>query len=177
MINESMMMHGHDWAGDNLTGWWISEKLDGCRAYWDGTAMWTRNGNEVRIPDAWHAWLPAIELDGELYAGIGEFTAARLATQYGRFTPAVRFMVFDANLPGAFLDRQAAVRNALMGSPCAFKVSHRRASSTAATLKQLRGVQARGGEGLIARNPRNMYATGRTRQILKLKEPALEWRQ
>jgi DNA ligase-1 len=173
MIDESMMMHGGDWAGEDLAGWWISEKLHGCRAYWDGAgAMWTRNGNQVRIPAAWRAWLPAIELDGELWAGIGQFAAARLATQYGRFTPAVRFMVFDANLPGDFLDRQAALHSALVASPCAFKVAHARTPSTAAALDRLRAVRAHGGEGIIARHPGNVYAAGRTREILKLKDPS-----
>jgi len=172
VIDESMMMHGGDWAGEDLAGWWISEKLHGCRAYWDGDAMWTRNGNQVRIPAAWRAWLPAIELDGELWAGHGGFTAARLATQYGRFTPAMRFMVFDARLPGDFLDRQAALHSALVANPCAAKVSHTRAPSTAAALEQLRAVRARGGEGIIARHPRNVYAAGLTREILKLKDPA-----
>lgn len=173
MIDESMMMHGGDWSGEDLAGWWISEKLHGCRAYWDGAgAMWTRDGNQVRIPAAWRAWLPAIELDGELYAGRGCFTTARLATQYGRFTPAVRFMVFDANLPGDFLDRQAALHAALVASPCAFRVSHKLVPSTAAALVQLTVVRALGGEGIIARDPRNVYAAGRSRQILKLKEAA-----
>src|SRR5690349_14677260 len=31
------LLLAHAWAGDvDLTGWWMSEKLDGVRAYWDG---------------------------------------------------------------------------------------------------------------------------------------------
>jgi len=169
VIDDSTLMHGLDWSGQDLAGWWISEKLHGCRAYWDGRAMWTRNGNQVRIPEAWCAWLPMIDLDGELWAGVYGYTEARLATQYGRFSPAVKFMVFDANLPGDFLDRQATLHNALVANPCAFKVSHRLVPSTADALAQLRAVRAQGGEGIIARHPANVYRAGRTNEILKLK--------
>ena len=34
------------------TGWWISEKLDGVRAFWDGKAFYSRLGNEF-IPPSW----------------------------------------------------------------------------------------------------------------------------
>lgn len=32
-------------------GWYISEKLDGVRCYWNGSAMYTRNGNAFYPPD------------------------------------------------------------------------------------------------------------------------------
>lgn len=172
MIDESMMMHGADWRGQDLAGWWISEKLHGCRAYWDGGAMWTRGGNQVRIPQAWRAWLPALQLDCEIYAGIDGFSEARLATQYGRFTPAVTLMVFDVNMPGDFLERQAALHTALAGNPCACAVQHRQVTSTEDALEHLRRVRAHRGEGIIARDPGNTYTAGRTGQILKLKEAA-----
>jgi hypothetical protein len=28
-------------------GWWMSEKLDGVRAYWNGSYFYSRNGNQV----------------------------------------------------------------------------------------------------------------------------------
>jgi len=33
------------------TGWWISEKLDGVRAYWDGTNFYSRHGNAFPAPE------------------------------------------------------------------------------------------------------------------------------
>lgn len=164
-----MLMHGADWSGQDLAGWWISEKLHGCRAYWDGAAMWTRGGNEIRIPDAWRAALPAMALDGELWAGRDGFTAARIATQYGRFSQAVRYMVFDANIPGSFLERQAVLQDALAGVPFAYSVLHERVTSTAAAIGELRRVRARRGEGIIARHPDNVYRACRSCEILKLK--------
>ena len=35
----------HPWENDvELTGWWMSEKLDGVRAYWDGKQFLSRQG-------------------------------------------------------------------------------------------------------------------------------------
>ena len=35
-MNERQMTLGQDYAGEDLSGWFLSEKFDGCRAYWDG---------------------------------------------------------------------------------------------------------------------------------------------
>ena len=51
------------------TGWFISEKLDGVRAYWSGEGFYSRNGNQFHAP-AWYTKdLPKEPLDGELWAG------------------------------------------------------------------------------------------------------------
>src|SRR5690349_17670486 len=43
----------HKWETDkDPTGWWMSEKLDGIRAYWDGEAFVSRLGNRFLAP-AW----------------------------------------------------------------------------------------------------------------------------
>src|SRR5260370_15624193 len=36
----------------DLAGWWMSEKLDGVRAYWDGKQFLSRQGN-VYLPPDW----------------------------------------------------------------------------------------------------------------------------
>src|SRR5687767_10132731 len=51
------------------TGWWLSEKLDGVRAYWDGRQFWSRLGNRFHAPDWFVAGLPDTPLDGELWLG------------------------------------------------------------------------------------------------------------
>jgi DNA ligase-1 len=169
-MDERDMMHGKDWRGENVAGWLIAEKFNGCRAYWDGERLWTRNGNVVRIPIEWGSRLPAVPLDCEIWAGRGGFQVARLATQYGRFTPAVRLIAFDANVEGDFIERQEIVRRAVAGLHFAAAVEHRPCRSTAKALQAMRAVQKNGGEGVVARDPANRYQPGRTREILKLKE-------
>jgi len=42
MIDETKMTLAVDWHGHTLIdGWLASEKLNGCRAYWDGSGFWT----------------------------------------------------------------------------------------------------------------------------------------
>jgi DNA ligase 1 len=42
------------------TGWWLSEKLDGVRAYWDGRQFLSRQGNLYHAPDWFVAGLPNV---------------------------------------------------------------------------------------------------------------------
>ena len=51
----------------DLTGWWMSEKLDGVRAYWDGKQFLSRLGNLYHAPAWFIAGLPDVPLDGELW--------------------------------------------------------------------------------------------------------------
>ncbi len=51
----------------------MSEKLDGVRCYWDGSTMYTRNGNEIYAPEDWIKNLPLFPLDGELWSGRDNF--------------------------------------------------------------------------------------------------------
>src|SRR3954454_18531753 len=51
----------------DLAGWWMSEKLDGVRAYWDGKQFLSRQGNLFHAPDWFIEGLPEVPLDGELW--------------------------------------------------------------------------------------------------------------
>jgi DNA ligase-1 len=169
MVDESLMMHGHDWRGQDLSGWWISEKLHGCRAYWDGSTMWTRGGCVVAVPETWSAALPAIALDGELWSGYGRFADALRAANYGRFDSRTRFMVFDADIQGVFRERYAEARRAVAGLDFAVSVPHTPCRSTQEAVAAMQRFQRAGGEGAVARAPTNVYRAGRTGEILKLK--------
>src|SRR6266404_6166921 len=57
-------------------GWWMSEKLDGVRAYWDGKQFLSRLGNLFHAPDWFVAGLPSVPLDGELWLGRKKFQRA-----------------------------------------------------------------------------------------------------
>jgi DNA ligase-1 len=51
----------------NPTGWWMTEKYDGMRLYWNGTTFYTRQGNVVIAPEFITMQLPNIPLDGEIW--------------------------------------------------------------------------------------------------------------
>src|SRR3546814_698788 len=91
-------------AGDaiDLSAYWISEKFDGVRGYWDGHRLWTRGGTPVRAPAWFTAGWPTTPLDGELWAGRGRFESAsatvRSVTPDDDAWRQMRLLVFD--LPG-----------------------------------------------------------------------------
>ena len=58
-----------DTAAD-LSGWWMSEKLDGVRAYWDGRQFLSRLGNLFHAPDWFVDGLPDAARRGALDAAI-----------------------------------------------------------------------------------------------------------
>lgn len=89
------LMKLHTYKKRDILKWYIAEKLDGHRAFWDGgitrgmrkeevpwantlkdaryvkeqvaTGLWSSYGHVIHAPEAWLNLLPAIPLDGELY--------------------------------------------------------------------------------------------------------------
>src|SRR5208283_303367 len=83
----------------DLTDWWMSEKLDGVRAYWDGKQFLSRQGNVFHAPDWFVRGLPDAALDGELWIGRKQFqrTVSIVRRQDGgELWKEVRYLVFDA---------------------------------------------------------------------------------
>ena len=62
-----MLALRHDPAIDPA-GWWVSEKLDGVRASWDGKVLRFRSGRTLPAPAWFLAALPPVALDGERLA-------------------------------------------------------------------------------------------------------------
>ena len=60
-------------AGRDIVGWWLSEKLDGVRAFWNGKEFVSRAGNVFDAPSWFTKALPDHALDGELWGGRGRW--------------------------------------------------------------------------------------------------------
>lgn len=93
--------HKLDLNDCDIAAWYVSEKLDGSRAFWDGglsrdipteqvpwsnldksyrktaTGLWSKYGNVIVAPDWFLNQLPPFPLDGELWAGRGNFQKLR----------------------------------------------------------------------------------------------------
>src|SRR5213594_3631469 len=83
----------------DLSDWWMSEKLDGVRAYWDGKQFLSRLGNIYHAPDWFIEGLPAVPLDGELWIDRKKFqrTVSIVRRQdKSDLWQEVRYLVFDA---------------------------------------------------------------------------------
>lgn len=70
--HEPMLPQVYD-PGIPVSGWWMSEKFDGVRAYWDGDNLYSKNGVLLHPPEAFTAALPPFALEGELWGGHGTF--------------------------------------------------------------------------------------------------------
>ncbi|TVO57757.1 DNA ligase [Denitromonas halophila] len=156
--------------------YWVSEKLDGVRAIWDGRALRFRSGRPVHAPDWFVQALPAQAMDGELWLGRGRF--AELSGLVRKQMPVdaewrrVRYMIFELpDAPGDFSQRVSAMR-ALVASadvPWLGVVAQARVPNRAVLTAQLAEVLAAGGEGLMLHRADAPYLTGRSDALLKLK--------
>ena len=58
---------------NNISGWLMSEKLDGIRGYWDGKTLRTKNNNIIHAPKYFTKNFPSFALDGELWTQRSDF--------------------------------------------------------------------------------------------------------
>lgn len=166
----------HKWENDvDLTGWWMSEKLDGVRAWWDGKKFQSRLGNTFFAPKWFTECLPDKELDGELWVGRQEFsTTISIVRSQGADSAwkKVKYLVFDApHLKLPFEDRVAWIKAwvADCNQPHIVAVDHEPCQSTVHLKTELARVEAMGGEGLMMRRPGSKYEAGRSTSLLKVK--------
>lgn len=164
------------YAGDvDIAQYWVSEKLDGVRAYWDGRQLHFRSGNPVSAPDWFVAALPGQPLDGELWMGRGSFD--RLSGTVRREVPddaawrQIRYMIFE--LPaaaGSFTDRSEAIRGIVARTNVSWlrAVDQFRLADATALKRKLDEVVRGGGEGLMLHRADAHYVTGRSAALLKL---------
>jgi DNA ligase 1 len=157
------------------TGWWISEKYDGLRGYWDGRQLWSRQGNIIHAPDYFLAELPRdIPLDGELWIGHGKFeetiSIVRSEIPDDRWKR-VHFMVFDApQAKGTFEQRMQFLRGTFPRDNRFVRVVvQERCQGAAQLLAERDRVVRLGGEGLMLRQPESYYEAGRSPTLLKVK--------
>jgi DNA ligase-1 len=164
------------WKGDvNPAGYWMSEKLDGVRAYWDGKQFLSRQGNRYRAPAWFTAGLPLEPLDGELWIGRKQFqrTVSIVRRQdEPDLWKEVRFVVFDAPADdGPFEARLRLIETIMEISRPAYALAHEHLTCTGHDhlQKELARVDGIGGEGLMLRQPGSSYAAGRSATLLKVK--------
>jgi DNA ligase-1 len=164
------------WENDlDLAGWWMSEKLDGVRAYWDGQKFLSRQGNEFLAPKWFTAALPAVPLDGELWLDRKAFqrtvSIVRRQDKSDHWRE-IRYLVFDMpKVAAPFEERLAELRERLATSRPEFAALHDQqlCKNLDHLREELARVTAIGGEGLMLRQPGSRYEAGRSSTLLKVK--------
>ncbi len=159
----------------DVSKYWVSEKLDGVRARWDGQKLVSRGGIVFNPPGWFINGFPDEILDGELWIARGEYqqtvSIVRKKIAHDGWRK-VKFMVFD--LPthsGDFSSRVATMRQLKRGtkSPYLDFIRQYRVTSKKLLMQNLRKLIEQGGEGLMLHHQQSYYRSGRSNDLLKLK--------
>jgi DNA ligase-1 len=156
--------------------YWVSEKLDGVRARWDGENLVSRGGYHFAAPSWFTEEFPPEPLDGELWIGRGGYEEVSAVVR--KMTPhdgwkQVRLMVFDLPLnKGRFTQRLQSMRHLVeqSASPYLAMIRQYRVADNGELMQQLQSVVEDGGEGLMLHRATALYRNGRSDDLLKLKQ-------
>jgi len=169
-------------SGHDPTGWWMSEKLDGFRAIWDGKEFYSRNGNVFESPQFFKDLLPTnFMLDGELWLGRGSFddmgfVRNKYADAKRWKESGLKYMVYDIpSYDKPFEDRMVALQAVVESSceeipNCPLKYVKQVKVKNPTQLKDFYNkIVNEGGEGVMLRQPASKYVWTRSGTLLKVK--------
>lgn len=160
----------------DIRQYWVSEKLDGVRALWDGRKFISRGGHTIHAPKWFIKGFPDVTLDGELWAGRGQF--AKTLSTVSKDKPidnewkAVTFNVFELpHAEGSFSQRLQQIKIIINKKPTPYLrvIPQFRVENTRELMTKLKAVETKGGEGLMLHHQDALYKTGRSQALLKLK--------
>ena len=174
---ELPVLLAHVWNEEHdPTGWWMSEKLDGVRAYWDGQQFLSRRNNILHAPEWFTAGLPRHALDGELWIGRKQFDrVSGIVRRQDKpeIWNEVKYLVFDApEAEGPFEERLRFLADGVGRWQTRFASLHDHALCRGLDhlASELDRVTQLGGEGLMLREPGSRYERTRSTTLLKVKK-------
>lgn len=175
--HEIVLLHSFDekQIAQNPQNYLWSEKLDGVRAYWDGKALYTRNGNKLNPPAFFLRDFPPFALDGELWSKRGEFEkiASIIQTQKDLSKwQELKFYIFEVpHQKGGLLQRLEFLKAYLQNHNATHIaiIPQNPVKNLQDLYHHLQNIIDRGGEGLVIREKNLAYYTGRKKAAMKLK--------
>jgi len=164
-------------AVDEIKDYWLSEKLDGIRGYWNGKQLLTRQGNLIHSPEWFTQYWPENTMDGELWLGRGQFQPTLSCVMKINIDEhcwhKVRFMIFDLpNSNEVFTLRIKAMQQLVkqINSPYLLMIKQFKLQNSQQLDNKLNSIIAHQGEGLMLHRGNAHYHVGRTANIMKLKK-------
>lgn len=161
---------------EQLDAYWISDKFDGVRAYWNGDQLISRQGYPIHAPLWFTKDFPAVALDGELWIGPNQFEAVSSAVR--RYQPLekewrkIRYLLFDlphSEAPYSERRKQLLALVAQHQIPHLRVPEYWRVEHQSALQQLLQQRLAAGAEGLMLNHADSHYQPGRSAALLKLK--------
>lgn len=175
MVNKMKRMKANKYTNQNVSGWFISEKLDGVFARWTGRELLSSNGNEYHAPKWFTDQLPInIMLEGELYIGRGML--GKIVGTVRKKTPIdsewnlIKFHVFDApEIESNFENRLAFASRMLAGCAIAKTVKIETCRSQLHLDQIFHDLVNDGAEGIMIHSNNSGYEYCQTGKLLKYK--------
>ena len=170
------LLHTYKKSQD-VTGWVMSEKLDGVRAYWDGQQLISRGGNVFSAPQSFLQNFPPFALDGELWTKRNDFenivSIVRQQNPDERWSQ-IQYRVFEVPAQKGGLHERLSMLQTYLKSVSNSLISIKivqqlKIKNTTHLNDFLQQIVSQGGEGIVLRNPVEEFQTGRLNSALKLK--------
>jgi DNA ligase-1 len=161
----------------DLSQYWVSEKFDGVRGYWDGTQIISRQGNVIQTPLWFVATLPKTPLDGELWLGRGQFDRLSGIVRSHHINEddwrLVKYLIFDLPASELIFDlRIDAIKSIVKEANRRhiLPVVQFKLDDHEVLLEKLDHIVKNKGEGLMLHRGSSLYHGSRSDDLLKLKQ-------
>ncbi|MBD3841910.1 MAG: DNA ligase [Campylobacterales bacterium] len=165
-----------NYEDQNISGWMMSEKLDGIRAFWDGKKLLSRQAKEIKAPEWFVKNLPPFALDGELWSKRGDFeniqSIVMSQDSHARWQE-ITYNIFEVpRADGNFTARLAKAKAYIAKHQLRHvKIIHQHRCQDEKHLNQfLESITSLGGEGVIVKDGSADYFEGRSDLVLKVKK-------
>ena len=161
----------------DIREYWLSEKLDGIRGYWDGTQLVSRQGNAIESPKWFTQNWPKTAMDGELWIDRDQFQQTLSCIKKESLDKScwrkIRFMIFD--LPKntqIFTERIKTMTTLIATTDSSYLkiIKQYKVENNAQLNNKLNTIIDNKGEGLMLHLGSAYYHVGRTANIMKLKK-------
>ena len=153
----------------NVTSWYMSEKLDGVRAIWDGEKLISRSGKVFSAPRFFTKDFPKHELDGELWTLRDDFSnvvsIVNKKEEHDGWNK-LTYNIFEVpQARGNLLERLSTVKESKY-----IKIIKQIKVKNKEDLNQfLKTIEKKNGEGVVVRDGNLDYYVGRNNNALKVK--------
>lgn len=161
----------------DIKQYYVSEKLDGIRAYWNGHQLISKQGNPFTAPSWFIKSFPNIALDGELWIARQQFEKVsgivRTQDNNNQQWQQVKFMIFDLpNNHDPFKQRINKMQQLITdaNSPYLELIKQQKLESIDALQHLLESTVNNQGEGLMLHHQDAFYQTKRNNDLMKLKK-------
>ena len=158
---------------NDIIGWYMSEKLDGIRALWNGKVLYSRTQKVINAPEWFKESLPQhVHIDGELFIGRAKFEQTQSIVM--KKNPVdeewkkIKFMCFDIINDKPFVERYSIISR--FKENAYFKiVPQEKITSKKQFDSKFAEITKAKGEGLMIREPNSKYEQKRSKSLVKVK--------